>query len=276
MRLLHPGFSNLKLDKRRGLNYNGVRMRVSSLSTLFCGLLALFVGALPASAGWAVYELKFVPDEENNLNFHFYSGAYVVAPLTGGPASIVLTTEADGRFYAVSEEAARVFTAANAGKRRTVLSALALNGSAQAAYTASGLVNHTISVPGPQGLRSYRVAGALKGTLVASDDDSEAAGIAADGSVGMVGAAKIEGKLRDDLSYNASHFATQADVVLYLVGLLEHYGYTADGAQPESEPAPATVEGSPAAPVENSPAPEGGADPALFPPLEPAPAPAAP
>lgn len=264
-------FSNLKLDKRHGLGYKNRRMRFPSLpfTSLFC-CFALLAGAVSARAGWAVYELKFVPDEESSLNFHFYSGAYVVAPLTGGKASIVLTTETDGRFYAVTEEAARVFTAANAGKRRTVLSALALNGSAQAAYTASGLVNHTISVPGPQGLRSYRVAGTLKGLLVASDDDAEAAELAADGSVGMVGTAKIEGKLRDDLSYNASHFATQADVVLYLIGLLEHYGYSADGEQPEPA-APQTIEGQP---VE-----EGGADPALFPPVNTqetqAPAPAA-
>ncbi len=239
-------------------------MRFPSLSVCFLALLAVFAGVSSASAGWAVYELKFIPDAENNLNFHFYSGAYVVAPITGGPASIVLTTEANGRFYAVSEEAARVFTAANAGRRRTVLSALALSGSAHAAYTASGMVNHTISVPGPQGMRSYRVAGALKGTLVASDDDAEVTEIAADGSVGMVGTAKIEGKLRDDLSYNASHFATQADVVLYLVGLLERYGYAADGA--ELEPTPETVEGSPVL--------EGGADPVLFPPVAPEEAPA--
>ncbi len=232
---------------------------------LSCSLLAL---ATTAQAGWAVYELKFVPQADSSLNFHFYSGAYIVAPVTGGPASIVLTTETEGRFYALSEQGARVFTAANGSKKRTVLSALALNGSAQAAYTASGMVNHTLSVPGPQGMRSYRVAGAIQGLLVASDDDSEAAGIAEDGSVGMVGTAKIEGKLRDDLSYNASHFATQTDAVLYLIGLLEHYGYAADGA--ETEPAaPVTVEGAPAVEV------EGGADPALFPPANAAETPAA-
>lgn len=230
-------------------------------------LCALFLGAVSARAGWVVYELKFTPETESSVNFHFYSGAYVIAPVTGGRASIILTTESEGRFYAVTEEAARVFTAAKGSQRRSVLSALALNGSAQAAYTASGLVNHTLSVPGPQGLRSYRVAGAMKGTLIASDDDSEAAEIAPDGSVGMVGSARIEGKLRDDLSYNASRFASQADVVLYIVGLLEHYGYAADGAEPapNATAAPASVEGNP---VE-----EGGADPALFPPAEPADAP---
>lgn len=238
-------------------------MRPPCLPILLSILFALVPGLPSALAGWAVYELKFTPDAEASLNFHFYTGAYVVAPITGGRASIVLTTETDGRFYAVTEEAARVFTAAKGASKRTVLSALALNGSAQATYTASGLVNHTLSVPGPQGLRSYRVAGALKGTLLASDDDSEATGLAEDGSVGMVGTAKIEGKLRDDLSYNAGHFATQNDVVLYIVGLLEHYGYRADGgadgAVPAIEPAPQTIEGSPVQ--------DGGADPALFPPV---------
>lgn len=199
----------------------------------------LYAGAVsPAAASWLVYELQFKPSEEGSLNFSFYSGAYVVAPIAGGPASIVLTTEQDGRFFAVSQESARFFTAANPTSRKAVLSAFAINGSAQAYYAVSGLVNQTVSVPSPKGLKSYRVAGALKGVLVATDDDSEADALPADGSVGMVGSSEITGKLRDDLTHNANQFASQPDIVLYLVGLLERYGYTPDG-----EAAITTIEG---------------------------------
>jgi hypothetical protein len=68
---------------------------------LFAALLWLGAAAA-ASAEWLVYELKFAPVEES-VNFSHYSGAYLVAPLKGGPASIILTTEEGGRFYAHAE-----------------------------------------------------------------------------------------------------------------------------------------------------------------------------
>jgi len=205
------------------------------------GLIAS-TSASAADPGWLVYELKFTPDVVGNLNFQFYTGAYVVAPVVGGPSSLVLTTEDNGHLYTLAENAARVFTAASTSSRKTVLSAIALNGSAQASYMATGDVNQTVSLPGPKGLRSFRVAGALRGTLIANDDDSEARTVPADGTLGMVGSAIIEGHLREDLTYNASQHATQADAVLYLAGLLERYGYTAEGAQPA---ATQTIEGDP-------------------------------
>lgn len=213
-----------------------------------------------AHGQWLVYELQFQADEGSSLNFSFYSGAYVVAPLSGGAASIVLTTEEGGRFYAVSEEAARLFTVATLNQRRTVISALAVNGTAQAFYSAGGKVNHTLTLPGPNGLRSFRVAKELKGQLLATDDDSDAPALAADGSLGMVGAAKIEGRMREDLTLNAVQFASQTDVVLYLVGLLEHYGYTSDGEELTSADEGAeVVESSDVKPSSS------GADASLFP-----------
>lgn len=206
-----------------------------------------------ADTGWLVYELKFTPDAVGNLNFQFYTGAYVVTPVVGGASSLILTTEEGGRLYTIAEKAARVFTAAGPTTRKTALSAVALNGTAQASYLATGDINHTLSLPGPKGLRSFRVAGTLRGTLIASDDDSEIRAVPKDGTLGMVGSAIIEGRLREDLTYNASQHATQPDAVLYLVGLLERYGYLAEGS---SAAATTTIEGSPA--VE-------GVDASLFP-----------
>jgi hypothetical protein len=229
-----------------------LRPRLIPAALLCC--LSILAGSPGALANWLVYELKLVPDEASSLNFQFYTGAYVVVPVTGGAASLVLTTEDQGRFYAVAEGGARAFTAANPATRRTVISALALNGSAQACYTASGLVNQALSLPSPQGLRSYRVAGTLQGQLIASDDDSEAQTLPADGSLGMVGTARIDGTLRQDLTYNASQYASLADVVLYLTGLLEHYGYAPDNGEPVT--AVSTIEGH---------AIDGSTDASLFP-----------
>lgn len=226
-----------------------LKQRISLL--LVSCWLSLSAVASAADTGWLVYELKFTPDVVGSLNFQFYTGAYVVTPVVGGASSLILTTEEGSRLYTIADKAARVFTAAGPNTRKTVLSAVALNGTAQASYLATGDINHTLSLPGPKGLRSFRVAGSLRGTLIASDDDSEVRTLPKDGTLGMVGSAIIEGRLREDLTYNASQHATQPDAVLYLAGLLERYGYLAEGSS-----AATTLEGSPA--VE-------GVDASLFP-----------
>lgn len=219
-----------------------LKQRISLL--LVSCWLTLSAAAPAADSGWLVYELKFTPDVVGSVNFHFYTGAYVVTPVVGGPSSLILTTEEGGRVYTIAEKAARVFSAAGPATRKTVLSAVALNGTAQASYLATGEINHTLSLPGEKGLRSYRVAGTLRGTLIASDDDSEVRALPKDGTLGMVGSAIIEGRLREDLTHNASQYATQPDAVLYLASLLERYGYLAEGSQAA---ATTTIEGAPAA-----------------------------
>lgn len=230
------------------------RLKKSLFLLLASCWLSLSASASASEHGWLVYELKFTPDVVGNLNFQFYSGAYIVAPVIGGPSSLILTTEEHGRLYTVAPNAARIFTVASPASRKTVLSAVALNGSAQASYMATGDIDKTVSLPGAKGVRSFRVAAGLRGTLIANDDDSEARAVSPDGTLGMVGSAIIEGTLRDDLTYNASQHATQDDAILYLSGLLERYGYVAEGEQAATQK---TIEGS---------SPLDGTDASLFPP----------
>ncbi|SKA86457.1 hypothetical protein SAMN02745166_01300 [Prosthecobacter debontii] len=193
------------------------------------------VGVVGASAQWLVYELRFTP-EEDSVNFSFYTGGYVVVPAQGGPASIVLTTEEGGRFYAVAESSGKYFVAANANVKKAVFAAAALTGSGQAFYTASGHMNRSLLLSGQDGSRSWRVAEILSGRLLAADDES-ATGPAPDGSLGVVGGALISGVLREDLTANASAaFSNQNAVTAYVIELLEKYGYTPDTG---SLPAPA-------------------------------------
>ena len=193
-------------------------------------------GVARANSGWLVYELRFTVDAASSVNFDFYDGAYAVVPVTGGRASLVLTSETGERVFAVAAEAARVFAAATPETTRTVLSAVALNGSAQACYTASGEVQRTLNLPSSQGVRAFRVAGELRGHLLASDDDSEIALLPPAGQVGMVGAAVVTGTLREDLSYNASQFGSLAEAVDYVTGLLERYGYKAESSVVATSP----------------------------------------
>ncbi len=233
---------------------------IRSLGAVVFGAWLVAAGAVQAGSGWLVYELRFTTDSQASVNFDFYEGAYAVVPVTGGRASLVLTSESGGRVFAVAADAARVFAAATLKTTRTVLSAVALNGSAQACYTVSGEVAQTLSLPGPQGVRAYRVAGELSGQLVASDDDSEVAVLPPQGQVGMVGFASVAGRLREDLSYNASQFATLPEAVTYVTGLLERYGYQPE-ATTVTTPQAATLEAG----VEADEG-TGGAEATLFPP----------
>lgn len=188
-----------------------------------------------ASAHWLVYELRFTPGE-GSMNFSFYTGAYVIVPASGGLSSIVLTTEEGGAHYAVSENGARFFVAASGTDTKAVISAVASNGSAQAFYLADGFLNHTLSMAGLSGdMRSWRVAADLEGSLLASDDEA-GLGPAPDGSLGMVGRAAITGRIREDLSANATAGCdSMLSVVDYVVALLERYGYTPDTATVATE-----------------------------------------
>lgn len=216
---------------------------VSRLYVLLGAALLWLLGVSGASAQFLVYEMHFAPEEES-LNFSFYSGSYMIAPVQGGAATLVLTTEDGGnRFYAVSESSGKFFVAANRRTKKAAFSATALRGTAQAFYSASGYLNRSLLLDSPTGARSWRIAEALDGRFMAADDES-AAGPAADGSFGMVGSARIKGKLREDLTLNATHSAqTLTEATTYILELLEKYGYTPDAG--ETAPPPEDIDAEP-------------------------------
>lgn len=236
------------------------RSRSSRLPRAGAALLAWMLLMAVGHAQSLVYELRFEP-EEGSVNFQFYSGAYLVLPVNGGAASIIFTTEDSGRYFAVSENSAKYFVAANARGRHAAVSAMVGNGTAQAFYTASGVLNGSVPVQIDGVQRMASVAGELKGRLMAADDESGVLAPAADGSLGMVGSAKIRGTLRRDLTNNANSAGlSQQGAVAYLVELLQKYGY--------SDEAAATVESDPV-PVNGAVEPlDGGTNinPILFPP----------
>ena len=235
--------------------------RSSFLPTVgvFVAAMLLLIGVGQAQS--LVYELRFEP-EEGSVNFQFYSGAYLILPVNGGGASVILTTEDGGRYFAVSENSARYFVAANSRGRHAVVSAMVGNGTAQAFYTASGVLNGSVPVQIDGVHRMASVAGELKGRLMAADDESGVLAPAADGSLGMIGSAKIRGTLRRDLTNNANNAGlSQQGAVAYVVELLQKYGYNDEAtATVESDPVPINNEAGSSV--------EGGANinPILFPP----------
>ena len=180
-----------------------------------------------AKAQWLVYELRF-KEEVGSVNFSFYTGAYVVAPIKGGAASIVFTTEDSGNYYTVSENSLRYYIAANQGEKQAVISAFTINGTAQAYYSASGSFNSSISYTEEGLSRTSSVAGEISGMLLASDDESFQTP-ASDGSLGMIGRATITGTPRNDLTQIVNKsILTMGDAVGSIVSLLEKYDYKPD------------------------------------------------
>lgn len=207
---------------------------MNRLLRLLCILLASLALVSGAQAQWLVYELTFT-EQPGSVNFSFYTGAYVIAPVNGGAASVVFTTEVGGNFYATSENGMRYFIAANQNVRQGALSAFTINGTASAFYTASGELDTTVNYLEQGVSRSIRAPGELSGTLLAADDESfqEPAN---DGSLGMVGRASIAGILRPDLTdiVNGSSI-TMKDAMGAIIGLLEKYGYQSDVGDVPSE-----------------------------------------
>lgn len=190
-----------------------------------------------AQAQWLVYELVFTPEAES-VNFSCYKSAYLIAPANGGAATLVLTTEEGGQVYAVADGGGKFFVAANATTRKAVFSAISLMGNSQSLYTASGHLNRSLLLDTPDGQRTFRVAEALDGRLMAADDESDK-GPASDGSIGMVGSAYITGALREDLTAHATRdFRTLNGATSYIVELLEKYGYVPDDGSTPIQPEP--------------------------------------
>ncbi len=200
----------------------------SRFNPLFLAAALWLTAMVGAQAQWLIYELTFTP-EKDSVNFSSYKSAYLVAPANGGAATMVLTTDDGGRYFAVADSGAKYFLAANATQKKAAFSALAISGNAQALYAASGNLNRSLLLDTPEGEQKVlRVAETLHGRLMAADDESDK-GPAADGSIGMIGSATIKGTLREDLSGIATrHFTSQTLAVSYVVELLEKYGYAPD------------------------------------------------
>ena len=263
------------LDKAPDSDNLPAMLTLRQTSLLVLAWLAL---ALPLRAQWLVYEMQFKADADESVNFSFYTGGYLIAPIEGGAASIVLTTEDGGSRYAVSENTVRYFSTVNRTGTKAAISATAINGTAQAFYNASGYLNTTLGYTVGGVNRTARVATTLKGRLLAADDES-LMGPAEDGSHGMVGSAVITATLRHDLStiLNAES-PTMGAGIARITGLLAQYGYLPDvddPAQPPAISAPASdvseLFGAHPAPAAGAPA--GGAEATLFPPPDDQPAP---
>jgi hypothetical protein len=187
--------------------------------------------AAQSHAQWLVYELRLTPQVEQSVNFNVYSGTYLITPIEGGKSSMIHVTEEGGRYYTVSPQSGRLYMAANTQARKMVFSALSVSGTSHTVYQATGSLTTTVSYLVNGERRNTQVADTLAGSLLTSDDESQITALPADGSFGVVGEAKINGKLRQDLTRILNDTApTEAAAIQSITTLLQRYGY-----RPEEE-----------------------------------------
>ena len=226
-------------------------LRTCRLSLVISALL-IMLGTASVSAQWAVYDMRMVADQESSVNFTHYTGAYLVTPLVGVAASLVFTTEEEGRYYAVAENAAKFFVAGNQTKRRAVISATANGGTSQSMYLASGPLNNTFQYT-LRGERSVAIiASDLYGYLMTADDEHLSSIPAIDGSLGVVGIASFKGFFRKDLSDRLNTEApTMGQAVESIASLLEKYGYQSETESQTTSTASAPKAIDPVVPVQS-------------------------
>ncbi len=196
--------------------------------TCFLSLLGL-----SAQAQWMVYDVRITADEEASVNFNPYTGIYLLAPIEGGPATMIFVTEKAGRVYAVSRDAGRYFIAANAQKRRGVFSSIIIDGTVHAMYQATGALNGTVSYRYRGERRASRIPLTMTGSFMASDSESTVAVPSDD--IGVAGHATLTATFRSDLTRILQDQTEQEQekVTATITQLLEKYGY-----QPDTEPLP--------------------------------------
>jgi hypothetical protein len=182
-------------------------------------------------AQWIVYDLSIKTLDNHSTNFDTYAGAYLIAPVEGGKATLIYLTEKEGRYYTVQPDTARYFMAANLHQRRAGISTAVQNGTSQTMLQLTGDMNVEVDYRVGTEKRKAQVAGALTGILMSSDDESQLTDLPADGSFGVIGMSQITAQYRADLSRLINEKPSTPQVAVnQILALLQRYGY-----RPEEE-----------------------------------------
>ncbi len=197
-------------------------------------LTAAFLGAVPTAEGQVlIYKIDF--SDAKGINFHTFTGGYVVVPVLGGDASFLLTSNEQGKTYSESSGGGKLFTAVTgSGDQKAVLSATTGSGTASGSMVALGDIDHIFKVNSPTVTLAVRVATSLNGTLVSADDESTATSTAVDGSIGSAGVADVKLSLDETESSRANKKGLSVDGAMEVLRTeLERKGYSAAATDTE-------------------------------------------
>ncbi len=175
-----------------------------------------------------VYKLSFEPAGET-INYSPFTGGYYVAPITGGPGSLILTrATGNNRQYFDYANFGELFLALKNTNRKAVISATAANNVSSTTFYAIGDANDKVEIATASLEGSTFVASTLKGYAVSADSERDlpfASSTASD--IGVAGASYLTAKLDTSFSEKAKdNAASLSGTVAEILDLLASQNYT--------------------------------------------------
>lgn len=174
----------------------------------------------------AVFRLTFVATGDS-INYRPYEGGFYVAPVEGGPGSLILTLSTSGiKRYFTYASFGDVFVAVKGKSKKMVLSATAASSVSTTVFYALGSADKEIDFETRNSTGSAVVASRMTGYAVSADSEQDLPYSGSTSNVGVAGASILTAKLDDSLTHTANNnsFAVN-DEVTELQNILAKAGY---------------------------------------------------
>jgi hypothetical protein len=175
-----------------------------------------------------VYRMTFEAAGES-INYRPFTGGYYIAPITGGPGSLVLTrVTGNTKLYYSYENFGELFLALKDANRKAVLSATAANDVSSTTFYAIGDADEKVTIATASLEGTTFVAREMKGYAVSADSERDlpyASNNASD--IGVAGASFLTARLDTAFSERAKDQSATLDATLEeVLALLVEQGYT--------------------------------------------------
>ena len=191
----------------------------------------------------AVFRLTF-QQTGDSINYRPYEGGFYVAPVEGGPGSLILTLITGGqkRYFTYASFGA-VFVAVKGKTKKMVLSATAASSVSTTVFYALGNADHEIDFETRNSTGSALVASKMTGYAVSADSEQDLPYSGNTDNVGVAGASILTARLDETLTHSANNksFAVN-DEVTELQAILTKGGYTnGNNTTATGDPLPTTT-----------------------------------
>lgn len=192
-----------------------------------------------------VFRLTF-QQTGDSINYRAYDGGFYVAPVEGGPGSLILTLSTGGkkRYFTYASFGA-VFVAVKGSTKKMVLSATAASDVSTTVFYALGTADQEIEFDTRNSSGSALVASKMTGYAVSADSEQDLPYSGSTSNVGVAGASTLTAKLDETLTHAGNNKGNAVnDEVTDLQNILAKAGYT-DGKNTTAtgDPIPTTGTG---------------------------------
>jgi len=175
----------------------------------------------------AVFRLTF-QQTGDSINYRAYDGGFYVAPVEGGPGSLILTLTSGGkkRYFTYASFGA-VFVAVKGSTKKMVLSATATSDVSTTVFYALGTADTQIEFDTRNSTGTALVAGKMTGYAVSADSEQDLPYAGSPTNVGVAGASNLTVRLDESLTHTANNKGNAVnDEVTDLQNILAKAGYT--------------------------------------------------